>query len=74
MSILSNMVDYEGWLRDEAEAFDKQADRTDLSRSARMYAHGVAQAYSEARRRIWMEVFGQPAPERLLDDTTRPLG
>lgn len=74
MSIMSNMVDYEGWLRDESAAFDRQAERQDLSRSARMYAHGVAQAYSEARRRIWMEVFGQPIPDRLISDMTRPLG
>lgn len=65
MSILSNMVDYEGWLRDESAAFDRQANRKDLSQTARMYAHGVAQAYSAARRKLWQEVFNRPVPEPL---------
>ena len=72
MSILSNMVDYEGWLRDESATFDRQANRTDLSRSARMYAHGVSQAYSQARRRIWQDVFSQPVPEDLIQDVIEP--
>ena len=65
-SILSNFVDYEGWLRDEAAAFDRQSNRQDLSRSAQMYAHGVAQAYTAARRKIWQEVFNQPVPDDLV--------
>ncbi len=72
MSILSNMVDFEGWLRDESAAFDRQANRQDLSRSAQMYAHGVAQAYSQARRRIWQDVFNQPVPEDLIRDVIEP--
>jgi outer membrane protein TolC len=72
MSILSNLVDFEGWLRDEAAAFDRQADRKDLSVSAQMYAHGVAQAYSQARRRIWQDVFNQPVPEDLINDIVGP--
>ncbi len=67
MSILSNMVDFEGWLRDESAAFDRQANRQDLSRSARMYAHGCSQAYNAARLKLWQEVFNQPVPETLVN-------
>ncbi|MFA5376524.1 MAG: hypothetical protein WC455_12330 [Dehalococcoidia bacterium] len=70
MSILSNMVDFEGWLRDESAAFDRQANRKDLSRSAQMYSHGVSQAYSAARRKLWLEVFDRPVPKDLIKDLT----
>ena len=72
MSILSNLVDFEGWLRDEAAAFDRQANRKDLSRSAQMYAAGVAQAYTAARRKLWLEVFNQPVPDELFRVVTAP--